>query len=50
MNFTVLIVIRSGRYVLVKLWSPQDHDNIDIQNVSVYGYAGPRFLPAIKMR
>jgi hypothetical protein len=40
----------SGRYVLVKLWSPENRDNIDIQNISIYGYAGTRFIPAIQFR
>jgi hypothetical protein len=41
----------AGKYVLLKLWSPHgERDNIDIQNVSVYGFAGPRFIPAIKFK
>lgn len=40
----------SGRFILLKMWSPH-HDvtgNIDIQSVVAIGFAGPRFFPAIK--
>jgi len=42
----------SGRFLLLKLFSPQLHDgeNIDIQYIAVQGYAGPRFFPAIEMK
>ncbi|KAL5043992.1 hypothetical protein BDW71DRAFT_186999 [Aspergillus fruticulosus] len=36
----------SGRYILVKLWSPYHAGNIDIQSVTAHGFAGPRFFPA----
>ena len=39
---------RSAKFVLLKLWSPQGQQNIDIQNVSVFGFAGPRYFPAVK--
>ncbi|RKF82773.1 putative regulator of chromosome condensation -like protein [Golovinomyces cichoracearum] len=40
----------SGRFILLKMWSPH-HDvsgNIDIQSVVAIGFAGPRYFPAIK--
>ncbi|KAH6622193.1 hypothetical protein C7974DRAFT_217672 [Boeremia exigua] len=38
----------SGRNVLLKLWSPKDSEdgNIDIESVQFYGYSGPRFFQA----
>ncbi|CAD6499326.1 BgTH12-03446 [Blumeria graminis f. sp. triticale] len=42
----------SGRFILLKMWSPH-HDstgNIDIQSVVATGFAGPRYFPAIKWR
>lgn len=39
----------SGKFVLLKLWSPSKEQNIDIQSVVAYGFAGPRFFPAAKM-
>ncbi|KAL5362740.1 hypothetical protein BJX96DRAFT_107060 [Aspergillus floccosus] len=36
----------SGRYILVKLWSPHSGGNIDIQSIIAHGFAGPRFFPA----
>ncbi|KAE8145245.1 hypothetical protein BDV25DRAFT_165099 [Aspergillus avenaceus] len=36
----------SGRYILIKLWSPHNGSNIDIQSIIVHGYAGPRFFPS----
>ncbi|KAL4980246.1 hypothetical protein BDW66DRAFT_125960 [Aspergillus desertorum] len=36
----------SGRYILIKLWSPYHAGNIDIQSVTAHGFAGPRFFPA----
>jgi len=41
---------RSGRFVLLKLWSPWHGGNIDIKNVSCYGYAGPRLFPVCEPR
>ncbi len=41
-----------GRFILLKMWSPQ-HDpgsNIDIQSVLTRGFAGSRFYPAVTMR
>ncbi|KAL2852882.1 hypothetical protein BJY01DRAFT_81989 [Aspergillus pseudoustus] len=40
----------SGRYILIKLWSPYNAGNIDIQSVIAHGYAGPRFFPATGAR
>lgn len=42
----------SGRFVLLKTWSPRHRPcgNIDIQSVTVKGFAGPRFFPAQKSR
>ncbi|RAL05603.1 uncharacterized protein BO80DRAFT_440377 [Aspergillus ibericus CBS 121593] len=40
----------SGRYILVKLWSPRSGTNIDIQSIIAYGYAGTRFFPALSFR
>ncbi|KAL8670840.1 MAG: hypothetical protein Q9168_004640 [Polycauliona sp. 1 TL-2023] len=37
----------SGKYLLLKLWGPKDQ-NIDIQSIIAYGFAGPRFFPAIE--
>jgi hypothetical protein len=42
----------SGRFILLKMWSPH-HDrngNIDIQSVVAKGYAGLRFFPAVALR
>ncbi|KAI9888946.1 MAG: hypothetical protein M1814_006124 [Vezdaea aestivalis] len=36
----------SSRYVLLRLFSPAPGKNIDLQNISVYGFAGPRFFSA----
>ncbi|KAJ5645601.1 hypothetical protein N7507_011612 [Penicillium longicatenatum] len=36
----------SGRFILIKLWSPRSDGNIDIQSIIAHGYAGPRFFPA----
>jgi hypothetical protein len=42
----------SGRFILLKMWSPHHTQagNIDIQSVVAKGFAGPRFFPAGKMR
>ncbi|KAL4909472.1 hypothetical protein BDW74DRAFT_174676 [Aspergillus multicolor] len=40
----------SGRYILIKLWSPYHAGNIDIQSVIAHGFAGPRFFPAAALR
>ena len=42
----------SGRFILLKLWSPQQgpEGNIDIQTVVARGWAGTRFFPAVKLR
>jgi hypothetical protein len=41
----------SGRFILLKLWSPHPSptENIDIQTVVAKGFAGPRFFPAVTM-
>jgi hypothetical protein len=41
----------SGRFILLKMWSPilSPGGNIDIQSVVVKGFAGPRFFPARQM-
>ncbi|KAK3692914.1 hypothetical protein B0T22DRAFT_436136 [Podospora appendiculata] len=42
----------SGRFILLKMWSPH-HDptkNIDIQSVIAKGFAGPRYFPAVELR
>lgn len=39
-------IYSSGRYILIKLWSPHDGGNIDIQSIIAHGYAGPRYFPA----
>ena len=41
---------RSGRFILIKLWSPFSGGNIDIQSVVAHGFAGPRFFPSIELR
>ncbi|PSN70947.1 hypothetical protein BS50DRAFT_608046 [Corynespora cassiicola Philippines] len=38
----------SGKYILLKLWSPTHDGNIDIESVQFYGYSGPRFFPAVQ--
>ncbi|KAF2639046.1 hypothetical protein P280DRAFT_403648 [Massarina eburnea CBS 473.64] len=40
----------SGKYVLLKLWSPTHDGNIDIESVQFHGYSGPRFFPAVQLR
>ncbi|EER27227.1 hypothetical protein CPC735_025630 [Coccidioides posadasii C735 delta SOWgp] len=40
----------SGRFVLVKMWSPFGNGTVDIQNITAYGYAGPRFFPSLQFR
>jgi len=42
----------SGRFILLKMWSPHHSPtgNIDIQSVSAMGFAGPRFFPAVSLR
>lgn len=42
----------SGRFILLKMWSPHQgsSSNIDIQSVVARGFAGPRFFPAVSMR
>ncbi|KAH8663588.1 hypothetical protein BGZ60DRAFT_565634 [Tricladium varicosporioides] len=42
----------SGRFILLKMWSPHNDPsgNIDIQSVIARGFAGPRFFPAITLR
>jgi hypothetical protein len=42
----------SGRYILLKMWSPHHtvNGNIDIQSVVAKGFAGPRLFPATQLR
>jgi len=42
----------SGRFILLKMWSPHfsEASNIDIQSVVAKGFAGPRFFPASQLR
>ncbi|KLJ07516.1 hypothetical protein EMPG_17032 [Blastomyces silverae] len=40
----------SGKFILIKLWSPFSGGNIDIQSVVAHGFAGPRFFPSMKFR
>ncbi|KAJ5466696.1 hypothetical protein N7539_009425 [Penicillium diatomitis] len=40
----------SGRYILIKLWSPRSDGNIDIQSIIAHGFAGPRFFPSGGLR
>ncbi|KAF2115064.1 hypothetical protein BDV96DRAFT_613031 [Lophiotrema nucula] len=39
----------SGKFVLLKLWSPTHDGNIDIESVQFYGYSGPRFFPSVQL-
>lgn len=41
----------SGRFILLKMWSPKQRigSNIDIQSVVARGYAGPRYFPSITL-
>jgi hypothetical protein len=39
---------RTGRFILLKLWSPGS--NTEIQTVTAHGYGGPRFFPALEVR
>jgi hypothetical protein len=41
---------RSGRFILLKLWSQSRDQNINIQNIVAHGFAGPRYFPAVEMR
>jgi hypothetical protein len=42
----------SGRFILLKMWSPRRNPNanIDIQAVVAKGFAGPRFFPSVELR
>jgi len=42
----------SGRFILLKMWSPHQTPggNIDIQSVVVKGFAGTRYFPSVQMR
>ncbi|TKA69887.1 hypothetical protein B0A49_05127 [Cryomyces minteri] len=40
----------SGKYILLKLWSPQPEGNIDVQSIIAYGFAGPRYFPCVEPR
>ncbi|MCJ1247213.1 hypothetical protein MMC30_004427 [Trapelia coarctata] len=37
-----------GKFILFKLWSPAEGQNIDIQSILCYGFGGPRYFPAIE--
>ncbi|RDW83240.1 hypothetical protein BP5796_04731 [Coleophoma crateriformis] len=41
----------SGRFILLKMWSPHSSQtgNIDIQSVVAKGFAGPRYFPAVTL-
>ncbi|KAL9128662.1 MAG: hypothetical protein Q9217_002690 [Psora testacea] len=36
-------------YILLKLWSPSENQNIDVQSIVAHGFAGPRMFPAGQM-
>lgn len=40
----------SSKFILVKMWNPKASGNIDIQNISAYGYSGHRWFPSIEVR
>ena len=42
----------SGRFILLKMWSPHQNplENIDVQSVVAKGFAGPRFIPDVTLR
>lgn len=40
----------AGKFILFKLWSLSDDQNIDIQSIVVHGFAGPRVFPAMEFR
>ncbi|KAF2474113.1 uncharacterized protein BDR25DRAFT_255746 [Lindgomyces ingoldianus] len=40
----------SGKFILLKLWSPTHNGNIDIEHVQFHGYSGPRYFPAQQLR
>lgn len=42
----------SGRFILLKMWSPNQDakGNIDIESVVAKGYAGPRLFPGVVLR
>ncbi|KAF1813496.1 hypothetical protein P152DRAFT_457860 [Eremomyces bilateralis CBS 781.70] len=40
----------SGKFVLLKLWSPSPGGNIDVQSIQVHGFVGPRYFPACEVR
>lgn len=41
----------SGRFILLKMWSPRQSvgSNIDIQSVVARGFAGPRYFPSMTL-
>ncbi|KAK4192081.1 hypothetical protein QBC35DRAFT_262987 [Podospora australis] len=45
----------SGRFILLKMWSPTHNDptdrsdNIDIEKVTARGFAGPRYFPDVEL-
>lgn len=40
----------SGRFLLLKMWSSRNNANIDIQGVTVKGFAGPRYVADVEYR
>ncbi|CRG88585.1 hypothetical protein PISL3812_05616 [Talaromyces islandicus] len=40
----------SGRFVLVKLWSPYSGGNIDIESIMLHGYSGTRYFASLEPR
>jgi hypothetical protein len=41
---------RSGRFILLKLWSPVPDENIDVQTITAYGFCGTRLFPDVEFR
>lgn len=48
----IYAVYRAGKFILLKLFSPQlrDGPNIDIEYVAAHGFSGPRFFPSSTLR
>ncbi|KAH8702581.1 hypothetical protein BGW36DRAFT_373140 [Talaromyces proteolyticus] len=40
----------SGRFILIKLFSPRSGGNIDIESIMVHGFAGTRYFPSLEFR
>lgn len=41
---------RSGKYILLKLWTQCPHSNVTVQSIVPYGYAGLRQVPDLSFR